>query len=90
MKYVEHDSGGKVRLGPGTLYGAIKRLLEMGYIKESGQRPDPKHDDERRRYYKITGKGLKILTSELKRYEEALELARKNNVMVPKPVFIGI
>jgi DNA-binding PadR family transcriptional regulator len=74
MKQVEHDSGGKVLLGPGTLYGSIKRLLESKLIEEV------KGDNPRRKYYSLTEKGKKALSSELQRYRNALELARQNRV----------
>src|SRR5215207_10057089 len=52
---VRERTGGTVRLGPGTLYGAIKRLKEGGLIEDSGERTDPAADDERRCYYRLTG-----------------------------------
>ena len=55
MKQVEADSQGRVSMGPGTLYGSIKRMLEAGLIRESDKRVDPEMDDERRIYYEITG-----------------------------------
>ena len=60
MREVERISDGAVRMGPGTLYGTVKRLLEMGMVEESGERPDPDLDDERRRYYRITGLGERV------------------------------
>jgi DNA-binding PadR family transcriptional regulator len=54
MKEVEALTGGETRLGPGTLYGSIKRKLADGLIEESEERPDPELDDGRRRYYRIT------------------------------------
>jgi len=53
MKEVETYTGGKLRLGPGTLYRSIKGLLAEGLIAESDERPDPALDDERRRYYRL-------------------------------------
>src|SRR2546426_10391448 len=54
MQDVAEKSGGTVRLGPGTLYGAVNRLLKDGLIEESEERPDPEMDDTRRRYYRLT------------------------------------
>ena len=54
MQEVTARSDGQVRLGPGTLYGAIKRMIQDGLIEESDERPDPELDDERRRYYRLT------------------------------------
>ena len=54
MKEVEADSGGKGKMGPGTLYGSLGRMMEAGLIRESNKKVDPELDDERRVYYKIT------------------------------------
>src|SRR5438874_12900033 len=61
MQEVTRRSGGSVRLGPGTLYGAISRLLEDRIIEESEERPDPEVDDTRRRYYRLTKFGGRVL-----------------------------
>src|ERR1051325_7062525 len=63
MQEVRRRSGGAVRLGPGTLYGAISRLLEDGIIEESEERPDPEMDDTRRRYYRLTKFGGRVLAA---------------------------
>lgn len=77
---VEGRSGGEVRLGPGTLYGAVKRLREGGLIEESDERPDPDLDDERRRYYRLTDLGAKALSAEVGRLEAAVRAAREKGV----------
>ena len=77
MKEVESDSQGKVKMGPGTLYGSIGRMIEAGLIRESDKRVDPEMDDERRVYYKITGLGREALTAELERYREVVAIAKK-------------
>lgn len=69
MSEVESLSGGVMRLGPGTLYGSIKRMLGQGLIEELDQRPDPALDDERRRYYQLTAFGEQVATAELQRLE---------------------
>jgi DNA-binding PadR family transcriptional regulator len=74
MKQVDQDSGQKVQLGPGTLYGAIKRMLQSDLIEEIAG------DNPRRKYYTLTEKGRKSLASELQRYNDAIELARRKNV----------
>lgn len=74
MKQVENDSRKKVLLGPGTLYGAIKRMLQAKLIEEVAG------DNARRKYYTLTEKGRKSLSSELQRYEDAVELARRKNL----------
>jgi DNA-binding PadR family transcriptional regulator len=81
MKQAEYDSGGKIEMGPGTLYGSIKRMLADGLIKESYERPDPEFDDERRKYYRLTEFGRKQLSMELKRYGNAIKLAREKNLL---------
>jgi DNA-binding PadR family transcriptional regulator len=75
MKQVEADSQGKVKMGPGTLYGSIGRMMEAGLIRESMKRVDPEIDDERRIYYKITGEGRTALAAELKRYRSVVAVA---------------
>src|SRR5215207_1517788 len=76
MLHVEKLTEGGVRLGPGTLYTSIKRLLGSGMIEESGERPDPGLDDQRRRYYKLTKLGRKALSAEVQRMERMLKHAR--------------
>jgi DNA-binding PadR family transcriptional regulator len=73
MREVERISDGAVRMGPGTLYGTIKRLLDAGMIEETGERPDPDLDDERRRYYRITGLGERVVTAEVRRLSTMIE-----------------
>jgi len=77
MRQVEDESGGAVRLGPGTLYGAIKRLLADGLIEESDVRPDPDLDDQRRRYYRLTGLGERVCRAEVERLRELIERASR-------------
>lgn len=81
MQEVEAESGGVVRLGPGTLYGALRRLLELQLIEESGRRPDPELDDERRRYYRLTPGGRRVLAAEAARHERLVRLARAKRVL---------
>lgn len=75
MKQAEADSQGKVTMGPGTLYGSIKRMMEAGLIRECDKRVDPEMDDERRIYYKLTGAGRAALAAELMRYRGVVEVA---------------
>ena len=81
MKQVEADSGGKVKMGPGTLYGSIGRMMEAGLICESDKKVDPRMDDERRVYYKMTGLGQKALAAELERYREVVTIAKQKRVL---------
>jgi DNA-binding PadR family transcriptional regulator len=80
MKQVERESHGKVKMGPGTLYGSIGRMMEAGLIRESDKRPDPALDDERRIYYAITGAGRKALTAELDRYRDVVAVATEKKL----------
>jgi DNA-binding PadR family transcriptional regulator len=73
MREVQTISEGAVRMGPGTLYGTIKRMLDAGLVEESGERPDPDLDDERRRYYRITGLGERVVTAEVRRLATMIE-----------------
>ncbi len=81
MKQAEYDSDGKIEMGPGTLYGNIKRMLADKLIEEAYERPDPEADDERRKYYRLTELGRKQLSMELERYSSAIKLARKKNLL---------
>lgn len=75
MSDVERLSDGAVRMGPGTLYGSIKRMLSDGLIEETAERPDPALDDQRRRYYRLTALGRKVCTAELQRLETLIRRA---------------
>jgi DNA-binding PadR family transcriptional regulator len=77
LKYVEANSEGRVRLGPGTLYTTLKRMLDADLIGELIERPAPENDDRRRRYYKLTARGRAALGAELSRMQHALKLAGK-------------
>jgi len=81
MKEVEAATDGQISMGPGTLYGSIKRMLKAGLIVETDERPDPALDDSRRRYYELTGYGRRVLQAELERLAQALRLARQKNVL---------
>ena len=75
-KDVAERSGGSIRLGPASLYRGIEGLLATGLIEESGRRPAPELDDERRRYYKITERGRQALRVEAARLEALAAAAR--------------
>jgi len=77
MKQVEAHSQGKIKMGAGTLYGSIKRMLEAELVTESDKRIDPEMDDARRIYYRITGVGEKALADELERLHSIVALARE-------------
>src|SRR5579862_9576047 len=70
MQDVLNRTTGKVRLWPATLYGSIKRLIEADLIEESDERPAPELDDARRRYYRLTKLGRRVLDAECERLQE--------------------
>ena len=84
MREVRESTDGLVRLGPGTLYTAIKRLLEGGLIEESDERPDTEIDDQRRRYYRLTDFGQRVVSAEVERLEEVVRKARTKGIS-PRP-----
>jgi DNA-binding PadR family transcriptional regulator len=81
MLEVEDNTQGSVKMGPGTLYGSIKRMLASGLIKETDERPDPALDDERRRYYRLSGLGQRALRLEAERLENQVNVARLKQVL---------
>ena len=81
MREVEERTGGQTRLGPGTLYGSIKRMLADGLIEESEERPDPEMDDQRRRYYRITDFGRRVAGVEAERLSRLVETARARKLL---------
>jgi DNA-binding PadR family transcriptional regulator len=89
MKLVESESRGKVKMGPGTLYGSLGCMLEAGLIRESDKKVDPELDDGRRVYYQITGLGQKTLAAELERYREVVAVAKKKQ-LAPNSFAYGI
>jgi DNA-binding PadR family transcriptional regulator len=70
-----------LRLSPSTLYASIKRLLAQELIEELDERPDPEHDDERRRYYRLTRLGRRVATAEARRLERLLADARATGLL---------
>lgn len=76
LQDVLQRTNGALKLSPSTLYAAVKRLLEQGLIEELAERPDPDHDDERRRYYRLTPLGRTVATAEARRLEQLLADAR--------------
>jgi DNA-binding PadR family transcriptional regulator len=81
MLEVSETTGGSFVMGPGTLYGTLKRTLESKLIEESGQRQDPKLDDERRRYYRITVQGKAAARAEAKRLEMMMRAASAKGLL---------
>jgi DNA-binding PadR family transcriptional regulator len=73
---IEERTSGEVRLGPGTLYNAIKKMLQQKLIADERSRPEPEDDDPRRRYYRITRSGEAALAAEASRLDRLLRAAR--------------
>ncbi len=76
MKDARAPEGGGVKLGPGTLYGSLERMMRDGMIEESGF-----SDDERRRYYRLTRLGQRALAGELERLDAAVAFARAHGLL---------
>ena len=76
MKFAATAEGGSLRLGPGTLYGTLDRLIRDGLVEETGTT-----DDERRRYYRLTRQGARALAAESSRLHQAISAARRRGVL---------
>jgi DNA-binding PadR family transcriptional regulator len=81
MRQVAADTDGRLQLGPGTLYGCLKRMLAAKLIEESDERPDPELDDERRRYYRITDFGTRTVRAEAQRLATSVTAARARRLL---------
>ena len=81
MQEVAALTDGALRLGPGTLYGSIKRMLADGLIEETDERPDPELDDERRRYYRLTDFGQRVAQLEARRLARLVDEARARRLL---------
>jgi DNA-binding PadR family transcriptional regulator len=88
MRDIAERTQGTVRMGPGTLYGTIQRMLADGLIVVADERPDPEHDDERRRYYRLSDLGLRVTRAEALRLERLVRLAQAKRVLYG-PELIG-
>jgi len=76
MQDVALQTNNALQLGPGTLYGCLKRMLAAGLVEESDERPDPELDDERRRYYRMTALGKRVVRAEAQRLAGAVMAAK--------------
>jgi DNA-binding PadR family transcriptional regulator len=81
MQDIETRTKGTVRMGPGTLYGSIKRMMLDRLIEESDERPDPDLDDERRRYYRLTALGRGVVEAEAARLQQLVRIAKSKNLL---------
>ncbi len=76
MQEVRRRTEGRRRLAPGTLYRSLRQMEERGWVVESEVRPEPGLDDERRRYYRLTDLGRRVILAELERLEGLVRAAR--------------
>ena len=86
MQEVLARTGGKVRLWPATLYGTLKKLIDQELIEESDERPVPELDDARRRYYRLTARGRRVLAAESERLEELVRVVRAKRGLADRKV----
>lgn len=84
MQDVLERTNGKVRLWPATLYGTLKRLMDEDLIEESARRPGPELDDARRRYYRLTSFGRRVLNAESARLEELVRMVQAKRGLSPR------
>ena len=84
MQEVLDRTAGKIRLWPATLYGTLKRLMDEELIAESGERPAPELDDARRRYYRLTRQGRRVLAAESERLEDLVRVIRSKRRMAER------
>lgn len=81
MLEIAAQTNGSLQIGPGTLYGTIKRMLGRGWIVEAGDRPDPQMDDQRRRYYRLTDLGRRVVAADAQRLARLVEEARAKRIL---------
>jgi DNA-binding PadR family transcriptional regulator len=85
MQDVERFTNGETRLGPGTLYRSIQRMLIDGLIEELAISLHDETDEDRRRYYRLTAKGLSVATREAERLADLVDAARHRDLLMPRP-----
>jgi len=84
MREVQRQSGGRVKLGPATLYRTVAELLRSKWIEENDERPDPELDDERRRYYALTADGKRVARAETQRFADLVRAAADKRLVGPR------
>lgn len=85
MQDVERFTNGETRLGPGTLYRSIQRMLVDGLIEELAIALHGETDEDRRRYYRLTAKGLTVARREAERLADLVDAARHRDLLTPRP-----
>lgn len=81
MRQVEEQTGGRLRLGPGTLYSSIQSLLEEKFIEEVSGKASAEPQAERRRFYRLTTAGRKVARSEAEKMADVLRVARSRKIL---------
>jgi DNA-binding PadR family transcriptional regulator len=81
MREVAAETGDAFTMGPGTLYGSLRRMLEAGLVEECEERVDPKMNEERRRYYRITANGRRCAVAEARRLDSLVRLAKEKSLL---------
>lgn len=81
MRQIEEQTGGRIRMGPGTLYSSIQALVEEDLIEEVNGSSDSSGGSERRRYYRLTSQGRKVARSEAERLADVLRIARAKKIL---------
>ena len=81
MRAVEEETQGQMQIRTGSLYGSIRRMIEAGLIEETSERPDPALDDERRRYYGLTGLGRRVLAAEAARIAQTMAVIQGKHIL---------
>lgn len=84
MQDVASQTNDALQLGPGTLYGCLKRMLAAGLVEETDERPDPELDDSRRRYYRMTDLGRRAVRAEAERLANAVTAAKSRRLLDAK------
>jgi len=81
MKEIKAETSGRFKVGPATLYRSIKRMLDANLIEETDEQPDPEIDDERRRYYRLSKLGRRVVTAEAQRLAELVNIAGESHLI---------
>jgi DNA-binding PadR family transcriptional regulator len=81
MRQIEEQTGGRMRLGPGTLYSSIQALLEAKFIEEVDGPADPRLQPERRRFYRLTSAGRRLARAEAEKMADVLRVARTRKIL---------
>jgi DNA-binding PadR family transcriptional regulator len=84
MQEVAAETDGRISMGPGTLYGSLDRMMKANLVEESEEADETAPHSERRRYYRLSDFGRRVLRAEVRRLEQALAVARRKKLL-PRP-----